>query len=417
MSRSAINEAEHRRGMVLGFTLAEVLLLLLFLLLLALGAQLAKLQAQLEATPDQDKAERLRLELQLKQVAPILQAAEKIDPSDPPEALRRGLDFVRKFGSHVQPDQLSTANAQVAAIVDDAAKLDPSSRPEHLIKRSLEILRKVGPETPTNQVQRVSPEMAKIIEKAKQIAPQDPTGALQEGLEKVTATYAVEKGKHDWPPIISLSEADGYFFASGSADLSPQFQMALSQVVVRRLMDIVQQYDVNVIEVVGHTDEQPLSGKPSNLDKLLFPFLRGQSSEKFIPSDNAGLGLARAVAVLRFLREDQRLKDFRVIPLSGAQLTTVGDRLAPGGHAAVKARRRIEIRVRRSDREESAEVVDPPLSGPADPLLERPEKIIPSITPFVTPAAPPALGAPVESATKPHKPSCSAIDQWPNPCP
>ncbi len=38
MRRSMVDEAEHRRGLTLGLTLAEVLLLLLFLVLLALAA-------------------------------------------------------------------------------------------------------------------------------------------------------------------------------------------------------------------------------------------------------------------------------------------------------------------------------------------------------------------------------------------
>ena len=42
--RSAIDEREHRRGLVLGLTLAEVLLLLLFLLLLALAARFHQLE-------------------------------------------------------------------------------------------------------------------------------------------------------------------------------------------------------------------------------------------------------------------------------------------------------------------------------------------------------------------------------------
>ena len=43
MARYLVDEREHRRGLVLGLTLAEVLILLLFLLLLTLGARLVKL--------------------------------------------------------------------------------------------------------------------------------------------------------------------------------------------------------------------------------------------------------------------------------------------------------------------------------------------------------------------------------------
>src|SRR5688572_6603619 len=106
MSRSAIREAEHRRGMVLGFTLAEVLLLLLFLLLLAQGAQLVKLRDALESSPDQDKTELHKLQRDFRAMTPLLRQAEKLNPDDPPQALKAGLTFVEKFGIEAQAEQL-----------------------------------------------------------------------------------------------------------------------------------------------------------------------------------------------------------------------------------------------------------------------------------------------------------------------
>jgi hypothetical protein len=121
-------------------------------------------------------------------------------------------------------------------------------------------------------------------------------------------------------------------------------------------MGIIKQYDVNVIEVVGHTDEQRVSGeRVSNLDKTLFPSLQFKTAATVpdapVASDNAGLGLARAVSVVRILSNDPRLSRLRILPLSGAQLIDLGDKLAAGtAPGAVKERRRIEIRVRRSDK-------------------------------------------------------------------
>src|SRR5690349_18858211 len=43
------NESEHRRGLVLGLTLAEVLLLLLFLILLVLGDRLVRAETRLRS--------------------------------------------------------------------------------------------------------------------------------------------------------------------------------------------------------------------------------------------------------------------------------------------------------------------------------------------------------------------------------
>jgi len=126
--------------------------------------------------------------------------------------------------------------------------------------------------------------------------------------------------------------------------------------MLERLLEIIKRYDVNVIEVVGHTDEQRVSGeRVSNLDKTLFPSLQSKAAppapEASVAADNAGLGLARAVSVVRVLSNDTRLSRLRILPLSGAQLIDLGDKLAAGvAPGAVKERRRIEIRVRRSDK-------------------------------------------------------------------
>ena len=53
-------------------------------------------------------------------------------------------------------------------------------------------------------------------------------------------------------------------------------------------------------------------------------------TERLIPADNAGLGLARAAAVARILSSDQRLAGVRILPFSGGQLVDVGDRRADG---------------------------------------------------------------------------------------
>jgi outer membrane protein OmpA-like peptidoglycan-associated protein len=424
--------------MVLGFTLAEVLLLLLFLLLLALGAQLVKLRDELEATPDQDKAELQKLRHVLATVTPILKEAEKINPDDPPEALKQGLAFVEQFGLQTQPDQLRRVTPQLAEILEKASKLNRDGPPELLLQRGLSAIEKVGPDTPLAEVQRIRPDIASALDRAMKIDSQNPAAVLHVALTKaetpppaaVPPSSELQKGKHDWPPIISLSEADGYFFESGSTELSPAFRERLSKTVIDRLLDIIKRHDVNVIEVVGHTDEQPLSGRSSNLDKLLFPYLQGQSQDKFTPSDNAGLGLARAVAVLKLLHDDPRLANrqgLRIIPLSGAQLTTISDELATGTSQAVKKRRRIEIRVRRSDREPVPEVPDIPdplpviaVQTPAEP--ERPQ---------VAPIDPGSTGAtmplrPVElrtqevsrpSQAKPRDKECSqGIEQWSDRC-
>jgi hypothetical protein len=37
----------------------------------------------------------------------------------------------------------------------------------------------------------------------------------------------LKNGEHDWPPIINLDEAGGYYFEVGSAKLSAEFETKL----------------------------------------------------------------------------------------------------------------------------------------------------------------------------------------------
>ncbi len=155
---------------------------------------------------------------------------------------------------------------------------------------------------------------------------------------------------HQWPPIIDLSEANGHYFKTGSAELAPDFRSELMTTVPERITERIRQYDVDVIEVVGHTDEQPIVVRPSNLDQGLVPVLRnGAAIGSLVPADNAGLGLARAVSVVSVLRQTKLLAGYKLIPLSGAQLVNTDETLALDGTPGdIRERRRIEIRLRKS---------------------------------------------------------------------
>jgi hypothetical protein len=99
-----------------------------------------------------------------------------------------------------------------------------------------------------------------------------------------------------------------------------------------------------------------------------------------VPADNAGLGLARAVSVVRVLRKSKLLESYKVIPLSGAQLVNTDETLdlegTPGG---IRERRRIEIRLRTSSTHESPiqqdAVTSPdiPAPRPRPGLVKRPK--------------------------------------------
>jgi hypothetical protein len=118
----------------------------------------------------------------------------------------------------------------------------------------------------------------------------------------------------------------------------------------------MKRYNVDVVEVIGNTDERPVTPPDgvainSNLDFTLLSALRGELDvSQIVSADNTDLGLARAVAVTRELKANPLLAGRTIIPLSAAQLVDLSGRLTDGTQSGdVEARRRIEIRLRHSD--------------------------------------------------------------------
>jgi flagellar motor protein MotB len=175
--------------------------------------------------------------------------------------------------------------------------------------------------------------------------------------EEIARLRAVET-----PPIITLAEAEGYYFASGSAILSPEFRELLTTDVIPRVVEASATYGATVVEVVGHTDESPIRvDTTSNLDARLLTYLAGDPGESLHAADNAGLGLARAAAVARVVRMHPDAAGLSVIPLSAAQTAEPGDELASaGGPLNEQYRRRIEIRLRRPVLSQTVSAESPP---------------------------------------------------------
>jgi len=200
--------------------------------------------------------------------------------------------------------------------------------------------------------------------------PGEPPAPTQVILDTIARGLAAAgSGGHQWPPIIRMSEADGYFFKSGSAELSATFHDALVNETPSEILKYIRKYDVDVIEVVGHTDERPIGIRQySNLDRDLLSVLKNTAGVvSLTPADNAGLGLARAVAVVSVLRQSPLLAGYKLIPLSGAQLVNVDETLAiAGAPGDIQQRRRIEIRLRKSV------PIDATASIPPAPIIARP---------------------------------------------
>jgi len=292
-------DKSYRRGLILGLTIAEIMILLIFVLLMALAAALASRDKQIEVL-DHGGASRL---------VSALQAAY-------PEA-KNSDDFYKELVQAID------TRRQVERSGEEAAGKD-LLRDAALGRQAREAAVSAGAKNPDDFV-------------------------------KTAFTQARAGKKGQWPPFFSLSEAGGYYFDSGKATLRPAFERNLRQEVVPLLKKNIDDYGVDVVEVIGHTDEVPMVGT-SNLDRELIR----ASANRFpigglTSTDNAGLAIARAVAVVRILRSDPRLRGITILPLSGGQMIVPVDQVANGtAKGSDQRRRRIEIRLRRSTQEADA---------------------------------------------------------------
>jgi outer membrane protein OmpA-like peptidoglycan-associated protein len=319
-SASSILEGErgHRRGVVLGLTMAEIMLLLLFCLLLAAAGLLSdreqKLQEAIERAQRADEA-----------LADAVLAAPHRSDEDLAAELK---------------DLKATAGNQAAALV----------RLRELERRLAQTFPSIT-ESATDETWRelvVAEEVGReVLESGVSV---DDIRAAIEQAAKVRAEPP-SPAEDTWPPMIRL-DSDEFRFVRNSAELSEEFRQRLQTEVVDRLAAYLREFDADVIEVVGHTDEQVIaSTRPSTLDDLAIEAMGGGVPiTELVPADNAGLGLARAISVANALSDALGVPGVKIIPLSAAQLVKPGDIISDGLSPGDEAdRRRIEIRVRRSD--------------------------------------------------------------------
>jgi flagellar motor protein MotB len=296
------------------------MLLLVFCLLLAVGAMLAKerekvANAERNTTEAQNELRNLR-----ESNARLISQFKGLKPNSV-EPLTDG-----QWRELVLAKDAVDAMKQSGITPDEARQLAPTAEKLRKLDLNVEDLEPLAPS----------------IDVLRRNAAVDP-----EKLEAMLREADSNTKAHAWPPIINLSEADEYTFKTGSAELSPSFEKRLRS-LGPQIADIAARYDVDVIEVIGHTDERAMSGV-SNIDKDLKAVLDGEKSIGSLrPADNAGLGLARALAVASVLTALPELTGLSVLPMSGAQLILPDDRLTNGAQTGdVKERRRIEIRVRK----------------------------------------------------------------------
>jgi flagellar motor protein MotB len=340
--------ASYRQGLVLGLTMAEIMLLLVFCLLIAVGVALASERAKHDAVrrllqdADTAAASHAPVVASIQRNARLTELIDRAEATGSPQKID---EFWRKLvESQEVVEALEARGLARAQLKESGADL---AQFQELRDRGLDPGKAARGAALAAAIDRVFPG-----DGAARRTPEQLAALIERGLaaSETRATSDQKPDGHTWPPIINLSEAGGYFFATRSAELRPDFESKLRTTVVDRLLDIATEFHVDVIEVIGHTDERPITGVISNLDRELAPVVSGAVSIGVLqPADNAGLGLARAVAVARVLSADPRLRAFSVLPLSGAQLIGTDGRIARGGEQGdVRERRRIEIRMRKS---------------------------------------------------------------------
>jgi flagellar motor protein MotB len=278
--------SSYRQGLVLGLTMAEIMLLLVFCLLIAMASFLKTEQNKLADAKQQLEQQQARNERDhdavtaLQQNAALVEKLQNLSGStDQKEIDRYWRELVDSRTAMAELDKNGVSIKELRDRIADIEKLRSNGIDLDKALRDADV---VG-----------------AINRAMTKPGQPPASTL-------AILDAIERGKtglgpsgHQWPPIISLSEAGGYSFKIGSAELSTWFHDQLVNKTIGEILENIKKFDVDVIEVVGHTDEQPIGNRPSNLDHDLLSVLNSTSGVgKLIPADNAGLGLARAVAVL-----------------------------------------------------------------------------------------------------------------------
>ena len=370
------NATDYRRGVIFGLTMAEVLLLLIFCLLLFVAMLNREIDEVLRKNADLSQANKI-LEVsnanyqnalgnldqstavsqevfdvvnvldddQLKKLIQNSEVASTFSPdqfqeyfakaekwdtftNQPQEATFTQLDSIEKFATSEQLNRLME-NADIAMNYDSETLQEKISKAEKWDKKAS--LPKPEP---------IDPYLKMLIS---QVSISD--------LE-LLAAGKLEPVGNNWPPIISLPEAENYSFKIGSAELTENFKMQLDGDIIEEILDTLSQYDADLIEIIGHTDLQPMSrARVSNLDTAARDFFQAKTNIALRAKDNVGLGYARALSVTKHLRENPKLQSYTILPYSAAQMITPDGTITKEGDDFESSQlRRIEIRVRRQNK-------------------------------------------------------------------
>lgn len=166
----------------------------------------------------------------------------------------------------------------------------------------------------------------------------------------IVAIFFLLQQIRETPPYIVLSETEeDYRFDSGSFELSAGYREALAREVVPQIAAIARDYRCDVIQVIGHTDGVGMKQRGSNLDETVLGHLQARRrGPEPMPGSNIDLGMLRAIAVARFLRE--ALGDesgvTHILPLSaGPMIDPDGSVRTNSSLRADRNARRVELRL------------------------------------------------------------------------
>lgn len=380
--RVASDEREHRRGLVLGLTMAEVLLLLLFLLLLALASRLAQQAKQLE------KSDAI-----IQSLAPVLKSAASAAELSPERVQELAKDLADASRLRRENGELQSQLADVSKRASDikrletyATEINPNDPPATTLRKGLE---RVTPryEGMLSDLTRRAEAYTKLVEKAHSIDPTGPAAATLERAvnnakeardasanaqlggqirQRVAVLRETEQQLNDkldkalgpkladWkaeldPKTLTLRfDRPDLLFEQGRATLRPGFETTLKQLFPDYLRILYEfRDDIEEVRIEGHTSRE---WGPQTPDMEAY-FL------------NMGLSQERTRAVLEYGLMNTGVPT--PVALWGRQKITANGlsssrpREAASGVEDKESSRRVEFRVLMKAKEQLLQIVEP----------------------------------------------------------
>ena len=377
MKPTSIEQSAHgySRGVIFGLTMAEVFLLMVFCLLL-FSATVQKKIDELKIANANVEQTLLALEkrvLEISQKNEILEVSnenykENLTELDQSTSVSQELfDVVNTLDDSelqklIENTEIASAYSfeQMTQLISTFEKLDEiekNATTEELNRliQNADTAMKTNPEILVEQISKAEKwDKQSSLPAVEQIDPYIKSLVSQVSLKQLELLAAgqLEPAGNKWPPIISLPEAENYSFKIGSAQLTQNFKTQLEGKIVEEILQTLSKYEADLIEVIGHTDLQPMSrARVSNLDTSAKEFFETDKEIALRAKDNVGLGYARALSVTKHLLRTPELQGYTILPYSAAQMITPNGTIAKIGDDFESSQlRRIEIRVRRQNK-------------------------------------------------------------------